>query len=196
VTSSLVRVLLLGVVLAACDPVTGETAAQRQRHRDAFPPPGSNVGTCRDGRSWSTSEPEQARMLQRLNAVRAAQRRQPLVRHAVLDRMALAHAADMACRNYVGHRNSAGDKLPARLDRVNDGSFDGWTRLAEVLGTSAAPERQVERWLDSRSHRRAVLQPEHDRVGIGVVRIAGSKYSTYWAVEFTQSPARPTATTR
>jgi uncharacterized protein YkwD len=188
--------LLLAALLTACDVAPGESAAQRSRKRDAFPAPGSNVGSCRDGRSWTTSEPDQARMFQQLNAVRAQQRRQPLVRHAVLDKMALAHAADMACRNFFDHRNSSGDKLPARLDRINDGSFDGWTRLAEVLGTSLEPERQVERWLGSRSHRRAVLQPEHDRVGIGVVRIAGSKYSTYWAVEFAQSPARATATTR
>lgn len=192
VSGALVRVLPLAVTLAVCAAVTVESAGQKREQRDAFPPPGSSIGTCRDGRSWSTSEPEQARMWQRLNAVRAEHRRQPLVRHPVLDRMALAHAADMACRNYLAHRNSAGDKLPARLDRVNDGSFDGWTRLAEVLGTSVAPERQVERWLDSRSHRRALLQPEHDQVGIGVVRIAGSRYSTYWAVEFTESPGRPT----
>ncbi len=190
-TGSWVRVLALAVVLAACGNAE-EMAAQKHEKRDAFPPPGSNIGTCRDGRTWATSEAEQARMLQRLNAVRAEQRRQPLLRHPVLDKMALAHAADMACRNYIAHRNSAGDKLPDRLDRVNDGSFDGWTRLAEVLGTSVAPERQVERWLDSRSHRRAVLQPEHDRVGIGVVRITGSRYSTYWAVEFTESPHHTT----
>lgn len=187
--------LTVAVGLAACAAVTAETAAQKREKRDAFPPPGSNVGTCRDGRSWTTSEPEHARMLQRLNAARAAQRRQPLVRHPVLDKMALAQAADMACRNYFSHRNSSGDKLPRRLDRINDGSFDNWTRLAEVLGTSTAPERQVERWLDSRSHRRAVLQPEHDRVGIGVVRIAGSRYATYWAVEFAETP-RTSARTR
>lgn len=180
----------LSVALSVCATVTGTTVAQKKQ--DAFPLPGSNVGTCRDGRSWSTSEPEQARMFQRLNAVRSEQRRQPLLRHPVLDRMALAHAADMACRNFIAHRNSAGDKLPDRLDRVNDGSFTGWTRLAEVLGTSVAPERQVERWLDSRSHRRAVLQPEHDRVGIGVVHIAGSKYSTYWAVELAEIPRHTT----
>lgn len=165
------------VVMAAC-------AAAAQKPRDAFPPPGSSTGTCRDGRSWTTSEAQHAAMLVELNAARAAARRPPLARHPILDRMALAHAADMACRNYVDHRNSSGDKLPARLDRVNDGSIGAWSRLAEVLGTSVTPARQVERWLDSRSHRRAVLQQEHELAGIGLVRIAGSKYATYWVVEF------------
>jgi len=170
--------LALGGLLA------GMGCASASQARDAFPPPGSAAGTCRDGRTWSTSETQQVRMHDRLNAVRAREGRDALTRHPILDRMALAHAADMACRNYVDHKNSAGDTLPERLTRVNDGSIPGWTRLAEVLGTSVAPERQVERWLDSRSHRRAVLQREHERVGIGVVWIAGSRYPAYWAVEF------------
>lgn len=180
-TSDVMRGAMLAAVLGAVVAAAGATAAQR---RDAFPPPGGSTGTCRDGRSWTTSEPQHARMLDALNAARAAERRAPLVRHPILDRMALAHAADMACRNYLGHRNSSGDHLPDRLARVNDGSIAVWERLAEVLGTSAAPARQVERWLGSRSHRRAVLQAEHHGVGIGVVSITGSKHDTYWAVEF------------
>lgn len=178
------RVMQPAVLAAVLSLAASAACATTPQTRDAFPPPGSATGTCRDGRTWSTSEAQHARMLDRLNAVRATARRTRLVRHPVLDRMALAHAADMACRNYVNHRNSAGERLPARLARVNDGSVGEWTRLAEVLGTSVTPERQVERWLDSRSHRRAVLQAEHDRVGIGVVYIAGSRYRTYWAVEF------------
>lgn len=155
-----------------------------QKARDAFPPPGSSTGSCRDGRSWTTSEPQHAQMLVALNDARADEGRAPLTRHPILDRMALAHAADMACRNYLGHRNSAGDHLPERLARVNDGSITAWQRLAEVLGTSVTPPRQVERWLGSRSHKRAVLQPQHELAGIGIVRIVGSKYDQYWAVEF------------
>lgn len=174
--------LTLALVVVAV--VAADLPAYAQKKRDAFPPPGSSIGTCRDGRRWSTSESQQAHMLERLNTVRAGEKRAPLERHPILDRMALAHAADMACRNYVNHRNSAGDKLPARLDRVNDGSIPGWTRLAEVLGTSVAPERQVERWMGSRPHRRAVLERAHEQVGIGVVWIAGSRHPVYWAVEF------------
>jgi len=178
------RLLQRVVGAAVVSAVATSACATTPQARDAFPPPGSATGTCRDGRTWTTSESEHARMLVELNGARAHARRPPLERHPILDRMALAHAADMACRNYVDHRNSAGDDLPERLARVNDGSITAWQRLAEVLGTSVAPARQVERWLGSRSHRRAVLQEEHERVGIGVVRIVGSKYSTYWAVEF------------
>jgi uncharacterized protein YkwD len=141
-------------------------------------------GRCRDGRVWTTTPVEQGQMLDLLNRARADAKRAPLTRVAVLDRMALAHAADMACRNYFDHRNPERMRLQDRLTRANDGSLTAWSRVAEVIGTSATPARQLARWLDSRAHRRAVLEDEHDRVGIGFVRIAGSRYATYWAVEF------------
>lgn len=140
-------------------------------------------GRCRDGRVWTTSGAEQAQLLARLNQVRDRESREPLRRSPVLDRMALAHAADMACRNYFDHINPERDSLPDRFKRANDGSIAGWRRLAEVIGTSREPGRQVERWLGSRSHRRAVLEARHDRAGIGLVRIAGSRYDTYWVVD-------------
>lgn len=149
----------------------------------ADPPP--STGRCPDGRVWTTSVREQAQMLGVLNQVRADQRRQPLTRHGVMDQMAMAQAVDMACRNYFSHRNPERDRLQDRFKRVNDGSLNGWRHLAEILGTSQSPYRQVEVWLDSGSHRRALLEDDHDLVGIGLVRVAaGSRYSTYWAVEF------------
>lgn len=141
-------------------------------------------GRCRDGRVWTTSVAEQAEMLGLLNRERGDARRPPLARLPVLDRMAMAHAADMACRNYFDHRNPERHRLQDRLTRMNDGSLREWHRLAEIIGTSATPRRQLDRWRGSRSHRRALLETEHDRVGVGLVRIAGSRYSTYWAVEF------------
>lgn len=147
--------------------------------------PTSSTGRCPDGRVWTTSAREQAQMLGVLNQVRTDQRRQPLARHGVMDQMAMAQAVDMACRDYFSHRNPERDRLQDRFKRVNDGSLSGWRHLAEILGTSQSPYRQVEVWLDSSSHRRALLEDDHDLVGIGLVRVAsGSRYSTYWAVEF------------
>ncbi len=141
-------------------------------------------GRCRDGRVWTTSTVEQGQMLGLINLVRADAARPPLRRLPVLDRMAMAHAADMACRNYFDHRNPERMRLQERLARVNDGTLAEWHRLGEVIGTSPPPRRQLDKWLDSRSHRRAVLEEEYDRVGVGLVRIDGSRYGTYWAVEF------------
>ena len=151
----------------------------------AFDAPVPVTGRCPDGRDWTTSADEQTQMLGLLNQARARERRPPLRRDAVLDRMAIAHAADMACRNYFAHRNRERESLQQRYERIAGGEATGWQRLAEILGTSPTAPRQIERWLDSRPHRSALLEKEHDAAGIGVVRIAkGSRYTTYWAVEF------------
>jgi uncharacterized protein YkwD len=144
------------------------------------------TGRCPDGRAWTTSSVEQGQMLTLLNQARRERRRPALARVAVLDRMAMAHAADMACRNYFAHRNREREKLQDRYRRVAGSDATDWERLAEILGTSSTALRQVQRWLDSRAHREALLERKHDGAGIGLVRIArGSRYTTYWAVEFT-----------
>jgi uncharacterized protein YkwD len=145
-------------------------------------------GRCPDGRVWTSSAADQTQMLGLLNQARARQRRPALRRDTVLDRMAMAHAADMACRNYFDHRNREREKLPQRYARIAGREATEWQRLAEILGTSPTPVRQLERWLDSRSHRSALLEARHDAVGVGLVRIArGSRYTTYWAAEFMAS---------
>ncbi len=141
-------------------------------------------GRCADGRAWVTSNVDQEQMLGQLNLIRADAARPPLTRAPVLDRMAMAHAVDMACRDYFDHVNPERQKLQDRLKSVSYGSQTSWRRLAEVIGTSGQPRRQVERWLDSRAHRRAVLEEEFDRVGIGLVRVEGGRFDTYWVVEF------------
>lgn len=144
----------------------------------------ATTGRCRDGRTWTTSASQQTLMLGLVNRARADAARPPVIRHAVLDRMAMAHAVDMACRDYFDHRNPERQKIEQRLRKVDDGTLGAWQHLAEVIGTSDAAARQLERWLGSRSHRRAVLLEDHDRVGVGMVRITGSKWDTYWVVEF------------
>ena len=141
-------------------------------------------GRCPDGRVWTTSVAGQGQMLGVLNEVRADAARLPLLRHVTLDRMALTHSIDMACRDYFDHRTPERRGISEKLQRVADGQPPDWARLAEVIGTSDSPNRQVERWLDSQPHRRALLEDQHASVGIGFVRIAGSRYPTYWTVEF------------
>lgn len=142
-------------------------------------------GRCPDGRAWTTSPVEQAQMLGLLNQARRERRRPALSRDAVLDRMAMSHATDMACRNFFDHRNRERETLQDRYRRIAGRDATDWQRLAEILGTSPTALRQVQRWLDSRSHRDALLERKHDGAGIGLVRIAsGSRYTTYWAVEF------------
>jgi uncharacterized protein YkwD len=141
-------------------------------------------GRCPDGRVWTYQPEDVTRMFAALNAARSAAGREPLRRHEVLDRMAHTTSVDMACRDYFGHQAPGARTLKDKLEYVAGRDAPAWDRLAEIIGTSDRPERQVERWLGSRSHRRALLNDDHERVGIGLVRIKGSRYATYWTVEF------------
>ena len=67
------KVLYRLVLTVACCAAAGLVCpVSAQKARDAFPPPGSSTGSCRDGRSWTTSEPQHAQMLVALNAARNA----------------------------------------------------------------------------------------------------------------------------
>lgn len=141
-------------------------------------------GRCRDGRTWSMAAADTERMLAAINQVRSDAARTPLLRHPALDRMAQEHSIDMACNDYFDHRARTFEGLKEKLKRSAGRSAPDWDRLAEVIGTSPTAPRQVERWLGSRSHKRALLDEVHEWVGIGLVRIAtGSKYTTYWTVD-------------
>lgn len=152
--------------------------------RSALAQEGALRGRCRDGREWSMQVADTERMVAAINQVRSDAARPPLVRHPALDRMAQEHSIDMACNDYFAHRARAFEGLKEKLRRSAGREAPAWDRLAEVIGTSSAAPRQVERWLGSRSHKRALLDEVHEWVGIGLVRVAtGSKYTTYWTVD-------------
>lgn len=166
-------VVRLAFAIAAVVGLAATSAAQDVR------------GRCPDGREWSYRPADLVDMLGALNQVRARAGRAALVPHPILDKMAHTMSVDMACRDYFGHHAPGAPTLKDKLRHVAGPHAPSWDRLAEVIGTSATAERQVERWLGSRSHRRAVLNDDHERVGVGLVRInAGSRYTTYWTVEF------------
>lgn len=151
---------------------------------DASAQGGTLSGRCRDGRTWSMAVADTERMLAAINQVRSDAARPPLLRHPALDRMAQEHSVDMACNDYFAHRARTFEGLKEKLKRSAGRNAPSWDRLAEVIGTSPTAPRQVERWLGSRPHKRALLDEVHEWVGIGLVRIAeGSKYTTYWTVD-------------
>jgi uncharacterized protein YkwD len=134
--------------------VTGEAAA-------ADPPNCPPGGTDR------------AAVVCELNAARAAAGRARLHVRPSLERAATAHAADMVERRYFAHESPGGDN-PA--DRARRSGYlrraDEW-RIGEILiwtrGAPLTAEAAVDAWLISPSHRRIMLQPPYEDVGVGIV---------------------------
>jgi uncharacterized protein YkwD len=91
-----------------------------------------------------------------------------------LDRAAGSHASDMVANGYFGHTAPDGDTLADRLDQANFiPSSDRWRageNLAAGDGPMGSPAAIVSAWMNSREHRRNLLDPGYTMAGIGVTR--------------------------
>jgi uncharacterized protein YkwD len=97
-----------------------------------------------------------------------------LTRDADLAQAARGHAADMALRGYFSHVNTTGENLS---DRLRDAGYgdpgDGWYAGEDLgwgTGDRATPNSLVDAWLDSAKHRRVLLSPLYEELGIGVAQ--------------------------
>lgn len=129
-----------------------------------------------------------ARVLELVNAARAEPRRcgwkrfdaaPPLVRSTILDRVAHAHAEDMAARGRMEHAGGDGSSPAERASRAGY----AWMRIAEnVAQGQATPEEAVASWLKSSGHCASLMDAAYVETGIGVA--TGGAGGPYWAQVF------------
>lgn len=126
--------------------------------------------------------------LQRINAARAAGRQcgaramppAPALRWDLqLYSAAAGHSADMARRNYFGHRSPEGVQLRQRVSA----SQYKWKSVGENLaGGDRSVAEAVEGWLDSPDHCENLMDPRYREVAVACVEQPGSTYGTYWTM--------------
>jgi uncharacterized protein YkwD len=119
------------------------------------------------------------------NRVRGEQHRIALARRADLDRVARAHAADMAARGYLSHESPEG---LSPVDRLRRARIEGFSLAGENAGQTnrTDPVREVlEGWQHSPTHRTNLLAPAFNASGVGVARAAdGTLYFVQVYVTF------------
>jgi uncharacterized protein YkwD len=101
-----------------------------------------------------------------VNRLRAEQGIQPLKKNEKLQRAARHHSYDMASLGYFAHEDLSGKNLKQRLGALSV----SWSRIAENIAKCLDdnPARAaVEGWLQSKGHRRNILNPEFTETGIG-----------------------------
>jgi uncharacterized protein YkwD len=98
----------------------------------------------------------------------------PLTRNPQLARAARGHASDMSLRGYFSHISTTGARLS---DRLRDAGYgdpgDGWYAGEDLgwgSGDRATPNSLVDAWLNSVKHRRVLLSPVYEELGIGVAQ--------------------------
>jgi uncharacterized protein YkwD len=109
-----------------------------------------------------------------VNIERATRGIAPLERDADLAQAARGHALEMSRRKFFSHTSANGDGLGDRLRAAGYGDpGDGW-RAGEDLGWGtgerATPNALVDAWLASDHHRRILLSPVYEEIGLGVAQ--------------------------
>lgn len=111
------------------------------------------------------------RLSQSVNAARLAEGKRDLATDARLDRIALAHACDMA---RTGRADVAGSNGSNVVDRARSVGYPT-CGVVQLVGTGAGPEAVVGAWLVPGPQREQVLGQLSYQIGSGVARGADGR---------------------
>ena len=138
------------------------------------------------GRPLSTEQvagvsAEEAQILELVNRERAKAGLAALKLSGRLAVVARGHSYDMALRHYFSHESPDGITPEQRIR----GSGIGYAQMGENIyeedfpDRERMPERAIQAWMGSPSHRKNMLSPLFDETGVGIARAAdGATYIT------------------
>lgn len=137
--------------------------------------PAVAAGNCPDGdRTIADVSPSTLARAVRcvINEERVKRLRHSVAAETHLGAAADRHAADMVARAYFSHDSPGGSTFVDRIRRAGYLTSGGPWVVGEVLAWCAAacatPQGIVAAWLASPPHRRVLLDPRYEDVGVGV----------------------------
>ncbi len=104
-----------------------------------------------------------------------------------LTAIARSHAQAMARANKVSHDLGSGNlnrrasSAGYRYERINENVAAGYHTLAEAFSG----------WRESPDHRRNLLMPDAEKMGIAVAQLPGSKYKVFWVLVMAKPEKAP-----
>lgn len=115
----------------------------------------------------------EARLLERMNLLRARRGLAPLRLSSALSSAAHRHSTEMARDGFCGHDSTDGASFWSRLSRFY-GRGSGWHTWSVAENVLCYPQRltaaaALGKWLASPSHRANLLAPQWRDVGVGAV---------------------------
>jgi uncharacterized protein YkwD len=124
-------------------------------------------------------------MLKKVNDARWRAGLAPLVRNPLLDRVSQEHADDMLARSYFGHQTpeGLGPSDRARADGYRPGIGEN------LVEARFSVDDALDAWMNSRDHRRNILDPGCRELGVGLAIGAGydaapGGYRVIWVQSF------------
>lgn len=142
---------------------------------------------ARQTASLSDLDRARADMLARVNAERTAAGLPPLTLDPRLNEAAQRHAEDMLLRSYYNHAAPEGSSPASRVRKTG--------YAARLVGENIARGpvtvgEAMDNWLQSREHRRNLLHPGYQDLGVGIAVGRNSVgYTVLWVQDFA-SPAQ------
>ncbi|MEP0521602.1 MAG: CAP domain-containing protein [Hyphomicrobiales bacterium] len=113
------------------------------------------------------------------SAFRAGRGLGPVRPNSKLRRMAEGHALVMAKTGKVQHAIGFGDSFARRL---HASGYDALVAGENIAGGFDTIEEAMQGWKDSPGHRKNMLKPTINEIGIGVARNPTARLKTYWAM--------------
>jgi len=141
---------------------------------------GSTLSACSQYLPEGRTSPvmlSRAVVVEKINATRTANGRNPLAYNPVLAKAAQTHADLMAKKGEVSHE--LGGTLRERVTAVGYQAAVG----ENLAGGQDTLEDAIKGWLESGPHRRTLLSPKFTEFGFGVAE-GGGEYEIYWAMIF------------
>ena len=128
-----------------------------------------------------------SKILELVNAERAKHGLSQLKVNQKLDQVSDAYAQRLGDGDFYSHTDPDTQTKP--WDRARDAGYEHWETVGENLGFGyRTPETAVEGWMNSPSHRAAILHEDFTHAGIGYYYMSNdtgvSNWTHYWVLNF------------
>ena len=137
----------------------------------------------------SSSTNQELDFLAILNKARIEKGLNPLKLKDNLCRAARYHSYDMGTQGYFQHDSYDRRGECSELERVSSCQerlvqFTGRGGGENIAGGNESAETTYKQWLNSPGHYKNMFSDRYDYIGIGYVKIVGSKHTYYWTTDF------------
>jgi uncharacterized protein YkwD len=155
--------LILSVLLALLVAVVISLAAGRGAEAAS----GGHVPECGGGKYFLRAEEKQ--MFELHNKERQARNLPTFCVDADLQEAAREHSQDMIRRDYISHdTKGTNEDFSERIRRYGYQGLPVGENITGGSGKAGEPGPSMNRWMKSQVHRKNILDPNFDEIGIGV----------------------------
>ncbi len=130
---------------------------------------GTEVPDCEDGQADEVCE-----VFRMVNRARSDQGLDAYAWNTELAVAAQRHAEDMSDNDYFDHASQDGRSF---ADRAQEAGYGGGPRGENIALGQQSPEQVMESWMNSEGHRRNILEPGSNEIGVGLE-------NAYWVQGF------------